>query len=82
MAASNSTFLVNNRDSGEFGDCLPIGRGRFRFRQFFDKLNSFNSQCSVVLELYRSGFGGISELISSYNILEKMIEPYGKEGKI
>lgn len=78
-SAGKNTVHVHISDSGEFGDCLPIGKGRFRFRQFFEKLNSFNPQCSVVLELYRSGFGGISELISGYNILEKMIEPYSKE---
>lgn len=73
---------VHISDSGEMGDCLLIGRGRFNFRQFFEKLAGYNPDCSVVLELYRSGFTGISDLISSYNILTRMIGPYGGEQKI
>ena len=46
----------------------------FDFGLFFDKLNRLNPDCSVILELYRNNFSGISELISSYNILNKMIE--------
>ncbi|MCM1507361.1 MAG: sugar phosphate isomerase/epimerase [Ruminococcus flavefaciens] len=77
-----STVHVHISDSGEYGDCLPIGKGRFMFRPFFEKLNSFSPECSVILELYRSSFGGIGELVSSYNVLEKMLEPYSKECKI
>lgn len=78
-AVGKSTVHVHISDSGELGDCLPIGKGRFQFRQFFEKLNSYNPECSVMLELYRNGFGGISELVSCYNILEKMLAPYGRE---
>lgn len=72
---------VHISDSGEMGDCLLIGRGRFNFKHFFEKLAGYNPGCSVVLELYRSGFKGISDLISSYNILTRMTEPYGREHK-
>ncbi len=80
-AAGSKTVHVHISDSGQLGDCLLIGKGNFRFRQFFDKLNTLNPDCSVVLELYRSGFGGISDLITSYNIIRNMIEPYGREQK-
>lgn len=73
-AVGSRTVHVHISDSGELGDCLPIGKGRFRFKQFFERLNELNPDASVILELYRSGFGGISELISSYNILTRMIE--------
>lgn len=73
-AVGSRTVHVHISDSGELGDCLPIGKGRFRFKQFFERLNELNPDASVILELYRSGFGGISELISSYNILVRMIE--------
>lgn len=73
-AAGSRTVHVHISDSGELGDCLPIGKGRFRFKQFFERLNELNPDASVILELYRSGFGGISELISSYNILTRMVE--------
>ena len=75
-AAGRRTVHVHISDSGELGDCLPIGKGRFRFKPFFEKLNSLNPDANVILELYRSGFGGISELISSYNILLKMTEQF------
>ena len=78
-AAGNKTAHVHISDNGEMGDCLLIGRGRFDFRKFFTKLNTLNPECNVILELYRSGFGGISDLVSSYNILKNMIGPYDKE---
>lgn len=77
--AGKNTVHVHISDSGEYGDCLPIGKGRFKFKNFFEKLNSLNPECSVILELYRSGFGNIGELISNYNILENMLEIYKKE---
>ena len=60
---------------------MLIGKGRFRFRQFFDKLNTLNPNANVILELYRSGFNGISDLISSYNVLVNMTEHYEQEAE-
>ncbi|MCQ2490472.1 MAG: sugar phosphate isomerase/epimerase [Ruminococcus sp.] len=80
-AAGSRTEHVHISDSGELGDCLLIGRGRFRFRQFFDKLNTINPDANIILELYRSGFGGISDLISSYNVLVNMTEQYEQEAE-
>lgn len=78
-AVGKNLVHVHISDSGELGDCLPIGKGRFQFKQFFEKLNSFNPDCNIILELYRSSFGGISELVSCYNILEKMLAPYWRK---
>ena len=75
-AAGKSVVHIHISDSGELGDCLPIGKGNFRFKPFFEKLNTLNPDASVILELYRSGFGSISDLISSYNILNKMTQQY------
>ena len=80
-AAGSSTVHVHISDSGELGDCLRIGRGRFRFKQFFARLNELNPQCSVILELYRNGFGGISDLVNDYNILLNMTENAGQSTK-
>ncbi|MDE5854296.1 MAG: sugar phosphate isomerase/epimerase [Ruminococcus sp.] len=79
-AAGSKTVHVHISDSGELGDCLLIGRGNFRFNQFFEKLNKYNSDASIILELYRNGFNSISDLISNYNILMKMLEIYNKGG--
>ena len=81
-AAGKSIVHTHISDSGELGDCLLIGRGSFRFRQFFERLAALNPDCGVVLELYRSGFRGISDLVSSYNILTNMTEPYGRESSL
>ena len=77
-AAGLALDHVHIRDSGEMGDCLPIGKGRFDFRRFFDLLYMMSPRCSVILELYRNNFSGISELMSSYNILTNMIERYNR----
>lgn len=73
-AAGNKTTHVHISDSGEMGDCLPIGKGRFQTKKFLARLNELNPDCSVILELYRSGFSGISDLVTSCNILNRMIE--------
>ncbi len=80
-AAGKSVAHVHISDSGEFGDCLPIGKGRFNFKLFFEKLYALNPDCSVILELYRKNFSNISELVSSYNTLSKMIGNYHQNGK-
>lgn len=80
-AAGSHIDHVHISDSGELGDCLLIGKGSFRFRQFFDKLSKLNPDANVILELYRSGFKGISDLVSSYNILVNMTEQQSKEAE-
>ncbi len=61
-------------DHGEMGDCLLIGRGRFNIRQFLAMLNENSPDCSVMLELYRSNFDGISDLVNNYTTLMNMIK--------
>lgn len=72
-AAGSKTKHVHISDSSEMGDCLPIGKGRFRIKEFLEKLYRLNPESSVILELYRSGFAGISDLTRSCNILSSMI---------
>lgn len=75
-AAGSRTVHVHISDSGELGDCLLIGRGRFQTKKFLTRLNELNPDCGVVLELYRSGFKGISDLVTSCNVLSKMMESF------
>ncbi|MCM1131958.1 MAG: sugar phosphate isomerase/epimerase [Ruminococcus flavefaciens] len=72
-SAGKKTVHVHISDSGEMGDCLLIGKGNFRFRQFLERLNGYNPEANVIVELYRSSFSGISELVHSYVILDRMI---------
>ena len=48
-SAGKSLIHVHISDSGEFGDCLPVGRGRFRFRDFFKKLIKSSPDCNIIL---------------------------------
>lgn len=64
---------VHISDNSEKGDCLLMGRGRFDYRGFLAQLKNKGFDGAVVLELYRSNFNSISDLISSYNIIENAI---------
>ena len=61
----NSLVHVHASDHNKEKDCLPIGKGAFDFRNFFQLLKSLDYQGDVILELYRENFGDINELISS-----------------
>ncbi len=76
----NHIVHVHISDHGEYGDCLPIGKGRFRVNQFLQELAVCQPDCSVVLELYRSGFSGIPELANNYTLLQNRIRAAQKEG--
>ncbi len=64
---------VHISDHGELGDCLQIGRGRFNIKQFLTLINESSPDCSIMLELYRTNFDGISDLVNNYNTLVSMI---------
>ena len=78
---------VHLSDHGEYGDCLPIGKGRFpvnRFlhpiftscsaNRFLQELAARSPDCTVVLELYRSGFQNVSDLAANDMMLRKRIQ--------
>lgn len=72
---------VHISDSGETGDCLLIGKGRFNIRKFISELYAVSPEASVILELYRGCFSGVSDLTNNYNILNKMIQNAEKDLK-
>ncbi|MBQ8297714.1 MAG: sugar phosphate isomerase/epimerase [Ruminococcus sp.] len=76
-AAGSRIVHVHISDSGEMGDCLPIGKGRFQIKRFLSRVHELNPECGAVLELYRSGFRGISDLVTSFNVLNRIIESLG-----
>lgn len=69
----NHVVHVHISDHGELGDCLQIGKGRFNIKRFLSVLNEKSPESSVILELYRSNFEGISDLVSNYSTLVSMI---------
>lgn len=64
---------VHISDHGEYGDCLPLGKGRFQVNAFLQQLAAVQPDCSVILELYRSGFSDVSELANNYTLLQNRI---------
>lgn len=69
----SSIVHVHISDHGEYGDCLPIGKGRFQVDAFLQELARVSPDCSVILELYRSGFSDLPELVSNYTLLQSRI---------
>lgn len=63
---------VHISDHGEEGDCLLLGAGSFRVSAFLQELHKVSPDCSVILELYRRNFRGISDLVSNYRMLSLM----------
>lgn len=63
---------VHISDHGEYGDCLPIGNGSFSVRNFLRELAAVSPDCSVILELYRTSFGSVSDLVRNYQVLGTM----------
>lgn len=70
---------VHMSDHGEYGDCLPIGAGRFAVKTFLQTLSTVSPNCTVMLELYRSGFRTLQDLLHNYHILQRMIQNCNKE---
>ena len=70
---------VHMSDHTEQKNCLLLGTGSFRIRNFLETLYTYNPDCSVILELYRENFRGISDLVSNYRMLERMISGIEKK---
>ena len=72
---------VHMSDHGEYGDCLLLGKGRFRISAFLEMLAQVSPDCSVILELYRSGFSDVAELAANYTLLQNRIRSAETAGK-
>lgn len=57
-------------DNTEETDCVPVGRGRFDFPMFSQKLKKLAYDGDIVLELYRNGFDRLDELKDSVEFME------------
>lgn len=68
-----SVVHVHMSDYGSYGDCLLLGRGRLPLSTFLEKLMRVSPNASVILELYRQGFGSTADLVENYHLLESKI---------
>lgn len=64
---------VHMSDYGAYGDCLLLGQGRLPVGTFLEKLSLLSPDASVILELYRQGFGSTADLVENYHLLENKI---------
>lgn len=46
-------------------DCVPVGKGKLDFGRFAEELKNRSYKGGIILELYNSGFAGLSELKES-----------------
>ena len=82
MVSTLGTHIVHVHisDHSDKGDCLLLGQGQFRIRAFLEMLSRCSPDAAVILELYRSGYRGISDLVSSYRMLRSMIRSVENAG--
>lgn len=80
-ALGENIVLVHMSDHGALGDCLKIGSGSFRVKEFLQKLSAASPDCTVILELYRSAFQTVSDLLQNYQVLERMAETLNEQIK-
>ncbi|MCD8219076.1 MAG: sugar phosphate isomerase/epimerase [Ruminococcus sp.] len=73
QALGSHVVHVHISDHGEYSDCLPIGKGRFQVNAFLQQLVRVSPDCSVILELYLSGFSDLPVLVSNYTLLQNRI---------
>lgn len=68
---------VHFSDSGKAGDCLKFGCGEYDNKTFFTELKNAGYGGSVIIELYREGYGQEKELPENYFALKKFLEENG-----
>lgn len=56
--------------------CLPPGKGTFDIDKFLFALEKTGFDGALIIELYRHNFGEYSELIDSYNFLNRKLKNY------
>lgn len=72
---------IHVSDHGEMGDCLRIGKGRFNIKQLINLISKESNNASIMLELYRNNFEGISDIVEDYNILCRLAGNANHEDK-
>lgn len=52
-------------------DCIPVGKGKFDFFKFTEKLSEINYGGNIILELYKDGYKNVHEIKESISYMEK-----------
>lgn len=64
-ALGDSLVHFHLSDNTPHNDCVSVGKGSFDFPRFADTVKKLTGNWNIILELYRSGFGNLSELKES-----------------
>lgn len=64
---------IHISDRNENGKCVLPGKGCFDLERFIHTLKSIGYNGDVMIEVYRSSFGGISELYEAYEYMQKLL---------
>jgi len=64
---------VHVSDCRENSDCLPPGEGVFNFNKLIEQLNSDGDDIDLIVELYRRNYQTESQILDSFNYLNKLI---------
>lgn len=67
---------IHFSDSGRDGDCLKFGFGEYDNESFFEALRQQGYDGSVILELYRNGFGEVTELAENCRVLQDYLDKF------
>lgn len=67
---------IHFSDCGKAGDCLKFGFGEYDNEAFFTALKEQGYNGSVILELYRNGFGEVAELAENCNEMQKYLNKF------
>lgn len=73
-AMGENLIHVHINDNDDAHDCLLPGCGDMDYQRIFEILNNSNYKGDLVIEVYRSNFCEIDELIVSYNYLSRKVE--------
>lgn len=73
-AMGENLVHIHINDNDENNDCLLPGKGKTDYKRIFDILKSNNYSGDFIIEVYRSNFAKLNELIDSYQYVQKLIE--------
>lgn len=73
-ALGDSIVHCHLSDADESRDCLPIGSGSFDFETLVKRLQNHGFDGALIVELYRSNYGGFEELKKSSEIIAEAVD--------
>lgn len=72
-ALGKDVIHVHISDANGKSDCLPVGAGNEDFPAIIGKLKQLDYHGALLIELYRSNYGGYEELSDGVKKIEKML---------